>query len=117
MVLGARVWTRSHKFRLVLGPLRALQFEQMLPDSAAVGTVFDLVRTYTNDEWDCELVLLLTEASSEPMRLGAGARLGWTTRVGSGKSVDVELVIDPRRRRTQRFTRTGTRRLSREDGE
>jgi type VI secretion system protein ImpH len=101
--LGRRIWSRSHKFRIVLGPLSAFDFEQMLPASHAVTELTSLVRLYAGDEWDWELRLVLATSVCAPMRLGGGGRLGWTTRLGSGPGVEVDLVVDPRTRRTQRI--------------
>jgi type VI secretion system protein ImpH len=111
-VLGARVWSRTHKFRLTLGPLDALQFEQMLPNSDAIATLAAIVRLYTNDEWDCELSLLVGARAIQPMRLCGGGRLGWTTRIGPPAGVEAELVIDPILQRTRRVERgPGVRRV------
>lgn len=105
-VLGARVWSRAHKFDIVLGPLDAVQFERMLPGSEDIARLREIVRLYTNDEWDWELRLILSEAATRPMRLGGEGRLGWTTRLGSGPSVQVDLVVDPVRKRTKRIYKT-----------
>jgi len=103
--LGGRVWSRTHKFRIVLGPLSQVEFERMLPASDAIGELHALARLYTNDEWEWELRLVLAPSVSAPMRLGGEGRLGWTTRLGSGPGVEVDLVVDPVTRRTQRVPR------------
>lgn len=104
-VVGSRVFTRAHKFRVVVGPLDGIALEQMLPGSDSIGALASLVRYYTNDEWAWELCLLLASSLSTPMRLRAGSRLGWTTRIGRGPAMDVRLVVDPVTRRTQRACR------------
>jgi len=102
-IVGARVWTRSHKFRIVLGPLTRSDFERTLPHSEAVATLTALVRLYTNDEWDWDLRLVLAPDATEAMRLGRGSRLGWTTRIGRAPGVREDLIVDPKRLRTRRL--------------
>jgi type VI secretion system protein ImpH len=101
-VLGARVWSRSHKFRIVLGPLSRADFERTLPSSGTLATLTALVRLYTNDEWDWDVRLVLADDATESMRLGRGARLGWTTRIGSARGVREDLLVDPTLGRTRR---------------
>ncbi|HXX69257.1 MAG TPA: type VI secretion system baseplate subunit TssG [Polyangiaceae bacterium] len=101
-VIGARTWSRAHKFRVVIGPLDAVELEQMLPTSDSVEALASIVRHYSNDEWAWELCLLLSASLSTPMRLRGGSRLGWTTRVGRGPPLHVRLVVDPLTRRTRR---------------
>ncbi len=106
IVLGGRAWSRTNKFRIVLGPLDAADFERMLPNSEAVARLTSLVRFYTNDEWEWELRLVLAASTTEPMRLGLRGRLGWTTRVGWGPGTQVDLLVDPGRKRTERVRGT-----------
>ncbi len=106
VALGKRVWTRTNKFRVLLGPLGRDRFEQMLPGGAAIGELTSLVRLYTNDEWAWELRLVLSPTVSAPIRLGGGARLGWTTRLGASHGVEeVDVVVDPVTGRTHRMRR------------
>lgn len=101
-IVGTRTFTRAHKFRVVVGPLDGVDLEQMLPGSDSIEALTSLVRHYSNDEWAWELCLLLAPSLTTPMRLRAGSRLGWTTRVGRGPATEVRLVVDPVTRRTQR---------------
>jgi type VI secretion system protein ImpH len=101
-VLGSRVWSRSQKFRIVMGPLSRVDFERTLPNSEAVATLAALVRQYAGDEWDWDLRLVLSADATEPMRLARGARLGWTTRIGPAPGVREDLLVDPRLGRTRR---------------
>jgi type VI secretion system protein ImpH len=100
-VLGARVWGRSHKFRVVLGPLSASQFEHSLPGSVGLETLLRLVSLYTNDQWEWDLLLVLSADAAVPLRLGSGARLGWTTQLGRSSKTHT-LIVDPRRGATRR---------------
>ncbi len=101
-VLGGRVWSRSQKFRIVMGPLSRVDFERTLPNSEAVATLSALVRLYAGDEWEWDLRLVLSADATEPMRLARGARLGWTTRIGPAPGVREDLIVDPGLGRTRR---------------
>jgi len=101
-VLGARVWTRSHKFRIVLGPLSRHDFERISPDSRTIGALSALVRLYTNDEWAWDVRLVLRPDATTGMRLQGGARLGWTTRLGQDLGGPEDLIVDPELRYTRR---------------
>lgn len=102
-VVGARVWTKNHRFRIVLGPLSRTEFERMLPQSERIAELTALVRFYTNDEWSWDLRLRLATDASEPIRLGMGGRIGWTSRLGGAPRSRVDLVVDPVSRRTHRI--------------
>ena len=101
-VLGARVWSRSQKFRIVMGPLSREDFERTLPNSESLATLSALVRLYAGDEWEWDLRLVLSADATEPMRLARGARLGWTTRIGPAPGVREDLLVDPGLGRTRR---------------
>jgi len=119
-VLGGRVWSTSHKFRLVLGPLTRAHVELVmprsgpvdersgLPRSGAIDELSGLVRLYTNDQWAWEIRLVLDPSASVPMRLGGQQPLGWTTRIGSASGVGFDLIVDPSTRRTRRVSRSRT---------
>jgi type VI secretion system protein ImpH len=81
-VLGARVWDRQHKFRIEIGPLKLVQYENFLPGGAAIERLVALVRQYLcmELEWDARLVLMKDEVPRT--RLGRCGRLGWTIWLG-----------------------------------
>ena len=99
-IVGKRVWSRSDRFRIVLGPLARSDFARLLPGGPEMAVLQALVRLYTNDEWGWDVRLNLGEREVEPMRLAHGARLGWTSRIGQG--VREDLVFDPMSQRTRR---------------
>ena len=78
-VLGTRVWNRQHKFRLVIGPVDAGQLTQMLPGGVSVERLVAWVRNYAGLEYDWDVRLIVKKQALPPLRLGRGARLGWTT--------------------------------------
>ena len=78
-VLGGRVWSRTHKFRAVFGPLCLADYLRLLPGGSSFHKLIPIVRNYAGDVlvWDVNLVL---EAAEVPkLRLGQQGRLGWTT--------------------------------------
>ncbi len=78
-VLGARVWSRQHKFRLVFGPLSLAEYERLLPGGLSFHRLIPIVRNYAGDvlAWDVNLILKQPEVPGT--RLGQQGRLGWTT--------------------------------------
>jgi type VI secretion system protein ImpH len=101
-IVGARVFSRGHKFRIAIGPVPRSELERVLPSSSTLETLAALVRLYTNDEWEWDLRLVLAPDATERMTLGRGARLGWTTRLGRAAGVREDIVVDPSTRRTRR---------------
>ena len=78
-LLGGRVWSRQHKFRVVFGPLSLAEYLRLLPGGASFHKLIPIVRNYAGDVlvWDVNLVLRSAEVP--PLRLGQQGRLGWTT--------------------------------------
>lgn len=81
-ILGAKVWSCQHKFRIVLGPLDFEQYYAFLPVGDRLRHLVALVRNYAGDElnWDINLVLKNHEIPS--LRLEGNSMLGWTTWLG-----------------------------------
>lgn len=103
-VLGSRIWSRTDRFRIVLGPLSQSDLNRMRPGSEGMSALLSLVRLYTNDEWGWDVRLTLDAGAAAPMSLGHGARLGWTSRIGRG--IRDDLVFDPISQKTQRIRAT-----------
>lgn len=78
-VIGKRVWDRQHKIRIVLGPLSASQYQSFLPDGANFLALRDLLRTYTCQEMERDVRLVLKRAEVPGTPLGSATQLGWTT--------------------------------------
>lgn len=78
-LLGARIWTRQDKFRVVFGPLTLAEYERLLPGGLSFHRLVPIVRNYAGDVliWDVNLILKREEVP--PTRLGKQGRLGWTT--------------------------------------
>jgi type VI secretion system protein ImpH len=78
-LLGARVWSRQDKFRIVFGPLSLRDYERLLPGGLSFHRLIPIVRNYAGDVliWDVNLILKREEVPGT--RLGQQGRLGWTT--------------------------------------
>jgi type VI secretion system protein ImpH len=94
VVLGERVWSCQHKFRILLGALTRQQYLGMLPGSSHLPKLVAIVRNYLGDEyvWDVQLILQHAEVPAElalgkpvdqkPDSLNGEARLGWSMWLG-----------------------------------
>jgi type VI secretion system protein ImpH len=104
-VLGARVFSRSHKFRVVLGPLRAHDLSRFLPRTSALEQLSALVKAYVGDEfaWDLELVPALGSATQ--LCLGRAGRLGFDGVLGSTAAPirRAHVIVDPFSQQTERL--------------
>jgi type VI secretion system protein ImpH len=78
-MLGARVFDRQHKFRVVLGPLAMRDYERFLPGGASLTRLVDWVRLYVRDPLEWDVNLHLQRADVPPLALGRHQRLGYTT--------------------------------------
>ncbi|SPB13811.1 type VI secretion protein [Caballeronia novacaledonica] len=78
-MLGARVFDRQHKFRVVLGPLSMRDYERFLPGGASLTQLVDWVRLYVRDPLDWDVNLQLQRADVPRLALGRHRRLGYTT--------------------------------------
>ena len=78
-LLGGRVWSRQHKFRLVFGPMDLVDYERLLPGGQSFHRLVPIVRNWAGDAlaWDVNMVLERDQVPA--IRLGQQGRLGWTT--------------------------------------
>jgi type VI secretion system protein ImpH len=99
VVIGARVWSRAHKFRLVLGPMGLVQYQGLLPGGGRLEVLVAVVRNYLGDQfaWDVNLGLRREEVPA--LRLGVVGHLGWTTWLATGgREADAyDLLLQPLR--------------------
>ncbi|KUP94258.1 type VI secretion system baseplate subunit TssG [Tritonibacter horizontis] len=81
--IGDRVWSRSAKFRLRIGPLSLADYERLLPGGDSLKRVRAIVRSYVGDclDWDVNLILHGDEVPRAS--LGGTTRLGHTSWIGS----------------------------------
>jgi type VI secretion system protein ImpH len=97
-LMGAKAFSRSHKFRVVLGPLDRNQFQRMLPGRPSLATLSAMVRSYAGDALEWDLKLMLDDRTEEPLTLNR-SRLGWTSWlgvVGPGRGGErQDLILNP----------------------
>ena len=78
-LLGGRVWSRQHKFRIVMGPLDLADYRRLLPGGRSFHRLIPIVRNYVGDTLIWDVNLILRREQVPPIRLGRTGELGWTT--------------------------------------
>ena len=77
--LGAQAWDPSARFTLRLGPLKLKEFEALLPGAPLHGRLVELTRLSVGLEVGFAFNPVLAASEVPVLRLGTGARLGWTS--------------------------------------
>jgi len=99
--IGQRVWSRSAKFRVLIGPLSLTEYQRLLPGGDSLMRVEAIVRNYVGDTLDWDVNLILKGAEVPRARLGGETRLGHTSWIGSrsaqGDANDL-CIVPPSRR-------------------
>ncbi|AOB32509.1 type VI secretion protein [Bordetella sp. H567] len=80
--LGARVWDRQHKFRVVLGPLDKARAQGLQPGTDGFRRLAEWVRLYAGSILDWDVELRLAPGAAAAMRLDGNARLSRSTWLG-----------------------------------
>ena len=80
--IGTRVWSRSSKFRVVMGPMPIEDFRRMQPGGVSFARLNAIVRNYVGDLYDWELNLILKKEDIPEPVLGKSASLGRTCWIG-----------------------------------
>jgi type VI secretion system protein ImpH len=78
-LLGGRVWSRQHKFRIIFGPLSLSDYLRLLPGGLSFHRLIPIVRNYAGDTLVWEVNLVLKRDEIPDTVLGQQGRLGWTT--------------------------------------
>jgi len=103
-VLGRRIFSRSHKFRVVLGPLGEADFSSFLPQAPGLSQLSALVRAYAGPQlaWDLELIPAADALTQ--LSLGRAGRLGLSAVLGKNrpKQPKTNVVVDPATNCTER---------------
>jgi type VI secretion system protein ImpH len=96
--LGEKVWDNSSRVEIEIGPLDAKTQADMLPSGSGYKSFCALARFYLGDAIDFDVRYRLAGGQTDRIRLGAGARLGWTSWLATGASEgdDNQGVISPR---------------------
>ena len=77
--LGSHVWSRSAKFRLVIGPVPMADYTRLLPGGDGFARLQAIIRNYVGDTLDCDVRLVLRGADMPRLGLDGAGRLGQTT--------------------------------------
>lgn len=84
--IGTQVWSRTSKFRLIVGPVSLDDYNRLLPGGASMDKMAAVVRGYVGDalDWDVNIILKADEVPSAT--LGGDTRLGQTSWIGTRSS-------------------------------
>jgi type VI secretion system protein ImpH len=95
-LVGGRVWSRQHKFRIVFGPLTLAEYRRLLPGGQSFRRLIPIVRNYAGDTLVWDVNLILKRAAVPPTVLGRQGNMGWTTWLGSrpGRTDAANLFLD-----------------------
>lgn len=88
--IGEKVWSRSSKFRIKVGPLPMEDYERLLPGGDSLDRLRALVRNYVGDSLDWDVNLILRGEDVPRASLGATTRLGQTSWTELRKDFDHE---------------------------
>lgn len=86
--VGTRVWSRSAKFRLKIGPLPLADYQRLLPDGESLGRLRSIVRNYVGDTMDWDINLILAGDEVPRASLGGTTKLGHTSWIGTRQDMD-----------------------------
>jgi len=75
-MLGRQVWDVQHKFRIVIGPLKWLDFQAFLPQGQRLEALQAMVRQFVGFEFAWDVQLRLQPAEVPAWRLGAQPGIG-----------------------------------------
>lgn len=82
-VVGSRVWDVQSRVRIRLGPLCVADFDKLVPGSAQLTAIAELIRFYIGGDKDFDVQLVLRKEDIPSCQLVADSsyepRLGWNT--------------------------------------
>lgn len=95
--IGEKVWTRTDKFRLFIGPLSLDEYRRLLPGGTSLDRLRAIVRNYVGDALDWDVNLILRGDQVPPAILGQTVQLGQTGWIGErNKDKDADdLYLEP----------------------
>lgn len=85
-ILGSRVWSCQHKFRIRFGPLNLSEYLSLLPDGCRIEQLVAIIRNYIGDELSWDVNLVLKKDQVPRAQLGEVTQLGWTSWLGERSS-------------------------------
>ena len=100
--IGTRVWSRSAKFRIIIGPLSLEEYERLLPGAPSMDKLAAVVRNYAGDALAYDVNVVLRGDQVPAATLGGDTRLGQTSWIGTRTSDQdaTDLYLEP-----QNYTR------------
>ncbi|WP_209426241.1 type VI secretion system baseplate subunit TssG [Pararhodobacter sp. SW119] len=84
--IGNRVYTRSAKFRIRLGPVGLEEFKRLLPGNGSLERLASIVRNHVGDALDWDVNLVLKAEDVPRSALGGTTALGHTSWLGTRRS-------------------------------
>jgi type VI secretion system protein ImpH len=78
-ILGASMFSVSDKIRIRVFVRDFVQYERFLPGPDLAQQIADAVFLYLGEEFDWDMELAVPAGEVRPVRLGEGAKLGWTS--------------------------------------
>jgi type VI secretion system protein ImpH len=88
LMLGASLYSVSDKFRIRIFTADMTQYRGFLPSDPKSEALADLVFFYLGEELEWDVELAIPAGKVEPVLLGKGARLGWTSWVSPNWSAE-----------------------------
>src|SRR4029077_10514894 len=80
-VIGDEIWNQESRVRIRLGPLTLSRYQDFLPGGNCFEPLKALVKFFSNDELDFEVMLIMKRDEVPGCEVGAegsaGPRLGW----------------------------------------
>lgn len=93
-VVGARVWSAQHKFRIVVGPVDVGDLMQYLPGTPSLARLRAAVMNYLGYEYAWDIQFILRRTRLPAAKLGQFGHLGWSSWVAPPREgPDIEDVI------------------------
>jgi len=78
-ILGSSIFSVSDKIRIRIFVKDIAQYERFLPGPDLARQIGDAVFLYLGEEFDWDMELAIPAGEITPVRLGQGAKLGWTS--------------------------------------
>ncbi len=88
-VVGSRVWSVEHRFRVCIGPLSYSRFKEFTPSGTHHRSLAQMIRTYVGPMFDFDIQIVLRREEVPKAQLAAdhsASRLGWNTWLGDWRN-------------------------------
>lgn len=95
--IGSRVWSRTTKFRLHIGPISLVDYKRLMPGNPSMLRLTSVVRNYLGDALDWDVNIVLRGQEVPKAILGQTTSLGETMWIGDrDASTDAaDLFLEP----------------------